>query len=159
MSLTRDNESQQIVGASVQTYLLEKSRVVHNNPGEGVFRIFYAILEDDALREMHGLQAVDASIMGETTAAVASSWFHFENAAQGVGISQKRIDRMVTILVAILHLLVRDYGSAATCLGLELTTLTHRLQHRRIRTQEEDIWTEVSDEGNSTRPCIDHGTV
>ena len=47
------NDSGFLIGASIQTYLLEKVRLVHQSPDERNYHIFYEVLEggDDTLKD------------------------------------------------------------------------------------------------------------
>lgn len=150
LTLAYDSHDQ-LAGAQLQTYLFERTRVAHGNEGEGSFRLFYAILEEDSLREQYGLHAVDPSVFGNETAAVVTTWAFFEDAARSVGFTDAELSGLIDIAVGVMQLLMRDYGSAATALGLEHADMAHRLEHRRIQTQSEQIWTTVEPEETRTR--------
>ena len=140
------------VGASIQTYLLEKSRVartgVHN---EGAFRIFYAVHEDAQLRDEHALHAIDMGVLGARHAAVQSSWPKFELAAQRVGLDADQIASIVSVVISISFLNIRDYANAALVLGIDHRSLTRTLSSRRIYVADEEIWTECENEETRSR--------
>jgi len=48
--------SGKIISATIRSYLLEKSRIVHQNSNERNFHIFYYVFIDPAISEMHGLK-------------------------------------------------------------------------------------------------------
>ena len=140
------------VSARIRTYLLEKSRVVGVAPGEGMFRVFYAILGDAQLRDAYALHAVDESVLGQREAAIASSYRSFQRAALAVGFHREQLDCIVHAIVGILFLRMRDYGNAATVLGLDTGILMRTLTHRRVRVgSDEEYWTECAPDEQRAR--------
>ncbi len=140
------------VGASIQTYLLEKNRVTRPPASdEGTFRIFYAVYEDDRLRNAHALHAIDPLSFGATRAAVPSSWSIFERAARLVGFDDAKIDLVVSVVVGVSFLNMRDYANAALVLGVDHGDLTRTLTSRRISVTDDEIWTDCSNEEGRAR--------
>lgn len=133
------------VGANVHTYLLEKNRVMHTSPGEGNFRIFYAVLYDEGMRDEYALYPIEATTLGSPRAAIESVWTDFERAAQTVGFGVDDLRPLVHVVVAIMWLAVRDFANASKLLGVEVSVLTKTLSNRRTRVaNEEDYWSECS---------------
>lgn len=131
------------IGASVQTYLLERGRIAQSSQHEGTFRIVYAVI--DNFCNVYALHALDRSVLGRPAAAVPSSWEWFEEACQQTGLTPERLRKeIVDPIVAILFLLVRDYANASVLLGVETSTLTQAIHNRRTTINGEVLWSECT---------------
>lgn len=131
------------VGAAIQTYLLERGRIVHSSQQEGTFRIVYAVI--DHFCNEYALQGLDRTVLGSPTAAVPSTWEWFEQACEQTGLTSGRVrTEIVDPIVAILFLLVRDYANASAFLGVETSALTQAIHNRRTTVNGEILWSECS---------------
>lgn len=131
------------VGASIKTYLLERSRVVNPLPMEGSFRIVYAVL--DSLYEEYALNGFDRSVVGNSRAAVPSTWASFADACSQAGFGSDEVRLEISdIVAAVLFLLQRDYANASHLLGVDSGSLTLALHKRRTRVGDEVFWSECS---------------
>ncbi len=134
------------VGASVQTYLLERGRILNPSSDEGTFRIVYALFEDRTIRDTYALHAVDRSVFGKHQAAHPSTWDDFQAVARIAGFDESNNAFIASVVSGVTFLLTRDLASAAQIFGVNTSSLTQVLSHRRTVVQNETLWTECSTE-------------
>ncbi|KAL6053329.1 Unconventional myosin-XIX [Balamuthia mandrillaris] len=117
-------------GAAVQTYLLEKSRIVRQQPGERNYHVFYQLiagLPPDKKRELHLTSAEDYSYTNHSGCIQVEDIDdkdRFQDtikALETVGISKAQQNAIFTILAAVLHIgNVRFENAGGSDAGLKL---------------------------------------
>ncbi|XP_069766459.1 unconventional myosin-XIX isoform X1 [Narcine bancroftii] len=102
------NRSQQLQGASVQTYLLEKTRVAYQAPSERNFHIFYQIVKGatkEQKSEWGVLEAAEFFWLPNAEKALEEDHLdETRNAMLHLGIDHGRQHQVFKILVGLLHL-------------------------------------------------------
>ncbi|CAG7785878.1 unnamed protein product [Allacma fusca] len=102
-----------IIGAKINEYLLEKSRIVTQNVGERNYHVFYEMLRGlgKDLREKYGLGSADKYFylnQGGATSISGKEDFRDFSSLLGsmeiLGLSSDEIDSVLRILAAVLHL-------------------------------------------------------
>ncbi|KAH8240493.1 hypothetical protein KR038_007643 [Drosophila bunnanda] len=99
-----------IVGAKITQYLLEKSRIVTQAPGERNYHVFYELLGglSEAERSKYGLLEADKYFylnQGATDCASGRvDWESLQGAMQVLGVSEGEREGIVRVLAAVLHL-------------------------------------------------------
>ncbi|BFF99983.1 unconventional myosin-XV [Drosophila madeirensis] len=99
-----------IVGAKITQYLLEKSRIVTQAPGERNYHVFYEMLGglSEAERSKYGLLEADKYFylnQGATDCASGRvDWASLQSAMQVLGVSEGEREGIVRVLAAVLHL-------------------------------------------------------
>ncbi|XP_052850259.1 LOW QUALITY PROTEIN: unconventional myosin-XV [Drosophila gunungcola] len=99
-----------IVGAKITQYLLEKSRIVTQAPGERNYHVFYELLGglSETERAKYGLLEADKYFylnQGATDCASGRvDWESLQGAMQVLGVSEGEREGIVRVLAAVLHL-------------------------------------------------------
>ncbi|XP_014089710.3 unconventional myosin-XV [Bactrocera oleae] len=99
-----------IVGAKITQYLLEKSRIVTQAPGERNYHVFYEMLGglSETERTKYGLLEADKYFylnQGATDCAPGRvDWDSLQSAMQVLGVSEGEREGIIRVLAAVLHL-------------------------------------------------------
>ncbi|KFO35059.1 Myosin-XVI [Fukomys damarensis] len=106
----------QATGARIHTYMLEKSRLVSQPPGQSNFLIFYLLLDGLSAEERHGLRLHNGcahrylnQAMGGDTAAGdhvlnRERFAALKQALNVIGFSNLEVENLFVLLAAVLHL-------------------------------------------------------
>ncbi|XP_061659546.1 unconventional myosin-Ic-like isoform X2 [Syngnathoides biaculeatus] len=151
-------------GGHITTYLLEKSRVVHQNHGQRNFHVFYQLLDggSNELLQMLDLernpQNYDYLVKGSCSKVGSVSdknnWKVLMNALSAIGFTGDDLQNLLNIVASVLHLGNAQFGegeegathitaqmamaNAAKLLGLDASTLGEALTHKKLSAKGEE---------------------